>query len=72
MKSGGLATILGIFNTVNESDHIRDLMNACLKLHHAAKKTKYKSRSIFEYYVTNNYATHRLKKKHFSLGFRCK
>ena len=39
---------------------------ACLKLHHVAKKTKYKTRSISEYYVRNNHATHRLKKKHFS------
>ena len=45
---------------------------ACLKLHHAAKKTKYKIRTISEYYVTNNHATHRLKKKHFSHGFKCK
>ena len=39
---------------------------ACLKLYHAAKKTKYKIRSISEYYVTNNHGIHRLKKKHFS------
>ena len=39
---------------------------ACLKLHHAAKKTKYKTRSMSEYYARNNHATHRLKKKHFS------
>ena len=45
---------------------------ACLKLHHAAKKTKYKTRLISEYYVRNNHATHRLKKKHFSHGFKCK
>ena len=43
---------------------------ACLKLHHAAKKTKYKTRLISEYYVRNNHATHRLKKKHFSHGFK--
>ena len=43
---------------------------ACLKLHHAAKKTKYKTRSISEYYARNNHATHRLKKKHFSNGLR--
>ena len=43
---------------------------ACLKLHHAAKKTKYKTRSISEYYVRNNHATNRLKKKHFSHGFK--
>ena len=36
---------------------------ACLKLDHAAKKTKYKIHSISEYYVTNNHATHRLKKE---------
>ena len=41
---------------------------ACLKLHHAAKKTKYKTRSISEYYVRNNHATHRLKKN--SHGFK--
>ena len=45
---------------------------ACLKLHHAAKKAKYKTRSIFEYFIRNNHATHRLKKKHFSHGFKCK
>ena len=45
---------------------------ACLKLHHAAKKTKYKTRLISQYYVRNNHATHRLKKKHFSHGFKCK
>ena len=45
---------------------------ACLRLHHAAKKTKYKTRLISEYYVRNNHATHRLKKKHFSDVFRCK
>ena len=45
---------------------------AGLKLHHAAKKTKYKIPTISEYYVANNHATHRLKKKHFSHGFECK
>ena len=45
---------------------------ACLRLHHAAKKTKYKTRLISENYVRNNHATHRLKKKHFSHGFKCK
>ena len=45
---------------------------ACLKLHHAAKKTKYKTSLVSEYYVRNNHATHRLKKKHFSHGFKCK
>ena len=45
---------------------------ACLRLHLAAKKTKYKTRLISEYYVRNNHATHRLKKKHFSHGFKCK
>ena len=40
---------------------------ACLKLHHAAKETKYKTRSISKCYVRNNHATHRLK-KHFSHG----
>ena len=43
---------------------------ACLKLHHAAKNTKYKTRSISEYYVRNNHATRCLKKKHFSHGFK--
>ena len=43
---------------------------ACLKLHQVAKTPKYKTRSISEYYVRNNHATHRLKKKHFSHGFR--
>ena len=43
---------------------------ACLKLHHVAKTPKYKTRSISENYVRNNHATHRLKKKHFSHGFR--
>ena len=43
---------------------------ACLKLHHAAKKTKYKTRSISEYYVRNNHATHYLKKEHVSHGFK--
>ena len=45
---------------------------ACLKLHHAAKKTKYKTHSISEYYVRNNHAIHRLEKKHFSHGFKRK
>ena len=31
-----------------------------------SQKTKYKTRSISKYYVRNNHATHRLKKKHFS------
>ena len=31
-----------------------------------SQKTKYKTRSISEYYVRNNHANHRLKKKHFS------
>ena len=43
---------------------------ACLKLHHAAKKTKYKTRSISEYYVTNNQATHRLKKETLLTRFK--
>ena len=34
---------------------------ACLKLHHAAKKTKYKTSLVSEYYVRNNHATLRLK-----------
>ena len=42
---------------------------ACLKLHHAAKETKYKIGSISEHYVTIKHATHRLNKKHFSRGF---
>ena len=42
---------------------------ACLKLHHAAKETKYKIGSISEYYVTIKHTTHRLKKKHLSRGF---
>ena len=42
---------------------------ACLKLHHAAKETKYKIGSISEYYVTNKHGTHRLKTKYFSRGF---
>ena len=33
---------------------------------------KYKICSISEYYVTINHATHRLKKKHSSLFFKCK
>ena len=33
---------------------------AYLKVHHAAKNTKYKTRSISECYVRNNHATHRL------------
>ena len=45
---------------------------AYLKVHHAAKNTKYKTRSISECYVRNNHATNRLKKKRFSHGFKCK
>ena len=33
-----------------------------MKLHYAAKEKKYKIRSISEYYVTINHATHRLKR----------
>ena len=43
---------------------------ARLKLYHAAKETKYKIGSRAQ--VGRDHATHRLKKKHFSRGFKCK